>query len=1037
MKRKIIMLVGSLAALLVAFVVYRWITPQVSSFHLTGKAPTTPRPPQNGKHRAKPVPEIINFRFVERDEEGNLRTIFRAKKLVRTGRDTAKLTEPRVVLYQKDGKRIYLQAQKGDMTGEELARGFNFRSGLLSGDVRLVIDRAASTETRPISQRVGDLIRIYMNDVVFDNRRLTIRTDSPVTIFSPEVDLRGVGLRINWNTSPRELRLLRIEEGEEMIIKQVPDEFATVSLPGGEAPGSAAATKPVTTVAAVTTAPASGPAHTGKAATPTAATGAAPAIAARTTRPGEQEVPRVDPINVYRAKFHGSVHVDHGPRRVHGANVLAVTFEWSGGRKMEKRLTIKRRPEPPTTAPTTGKTPATTTSTAPAKATEPMIITWTGPLTIEPVKFIKNPSERRYRIEAEGDAVTLSDERTTATCRKFEFQNPQQQGVLIGTRKFPARLLLSGGEEVICEQMHFDRRSGRADLIGPGHLTRSVESSKTKPASKEPATQPAPADRIKWAKSMTAMFYEQKIVRADGRHETRPQIRDARFRGGVELTAGKSGDFVHCDDLYVEMLPSRHGGGKVYPGKATAKGGVVARQEGSDIKADQVDVVFEEPYDDSERTVGKIRAKTLVATGSVRVTDKQNPSQPVVAVADRISAELTKRTATLTGKPAKISQGPNSLAGETIELNERLESAVVIGRGSLRFLTKRDLNGAELDTPRPLEVTWSRGMGYSGDLDSVAFTGDVDLQSGTDRMQCGTMRVWFEKVSAVGAKSTTKPASPGGSRRLALNVEQYSRRRLAMIKARDDVKVNSYREDEQKRFMRLQMTGNNLVYDASAKKMLVSGAGTLVVEDYRLEKKKRPKTRPKDAPVADAIRRPWQTLFTWSKYMEMLQDQRKVFMDGNVVMVHRSGQQIVKAKALKLPPWPKTLPVGRSTRLTCEKLMAKFAPPDKKLERKPKAGELTGPRVGPPEMFSATRNVNLSDGVKQVRTVIAQRLYYYRKTDVAEIFGFMPNEPVANAMVSLEDKTAGTSQEVTSPKILWYRATNRIVAKKVAGGGSR
>ncbi|HOF19253.1 MAG TPA: hypothetical protein PK082_10120, partial [Phycisphaerae bacterium] len=236
-----------------------------------------------------------------------------------------------------------------------------------------------------------------------------------------------------------------------------------------------------------------------------------------------------------------------------------------------------------------------------------------------------------------------------------------------------------------------------------------------------------------------------------------------------------------------------------------------------------------------------------------------------------------------------------------------------------------------------------------------------------------------------------------------------------------------------KRFLRLQLTGEELLYDASRREMTVPSPGTLVVEDYRLPKEGA-ETRPAGE-MAGAIVRPWQTLFQWNRLMELKQAERQAIMEGEAIMVHRSGRQIVASLAeLGLPDWPKDLEEGRRTRLTCERLLAQFSPADAQ-----GGGQLDveGPRVGPLELFSATRKVHLTDGARQLRSVVAQRLTYRRQTDIVEVFGFLPGEKETNASILVEDKDAGTSQEFSGSKITWFRTNDKIVAEKITGGGGR
>ncbi|HAU39225.1 MAG TPA: hypothetical protein DCX07_16115, partial [Phycisphaerales bacterium] len=917
MKRRLMLLAGTFVALMGAFLTYRFFSP-TAGVDQQGQPPEIALShPATQPKGATDMPEVQNPEIIQRDDQGHLRAIYKASRMLRTGRDEVRLDRPDVMLYLKDNQRIYIRADSGQMEGEEIANGFNFRRGRLSGNVTLLFDRPEFGETRPPEERMEDLVRIFMGEVDFDNERLTIRSEGAVTVFSPEVDIRGRGLLIRWNTAPRELQLFRIDEGDMMIVKQVPEEYATFSLPGG--PGAASQGEGEATTAS---APASHPATASSPATRAAPT--AIALDLRTTEPASQPATtsapaggmRTEPLNVYRAEFHDRVNVDHGQQHMHGADVLRLTFEWSGREDRLRRKTTKTSPTAVTSQseePTSASAPATEPATQPAR--EPMKITWFGPLVVQPVEYTPEPDQKRYRIGAEGDRIAMTDGRVSADCTAFEFLSPEQTGHLSGTDKTPIRLAMENGEEVVSEKIAFDRRAGTARLTGRGYMLRPPAQATT-----QPATAPS-GDRISWTDSVAVQFVETR--QGD---RARQEIRNARFLGGVELLEGRTGDFVRCDDLDVTMAPGVSGG-RTYPARAMARGHVTARQEGSDIEADKVTMTFA-PAGEGE--AARARPATVLAEGHVKIRDLRG-KEPTIATADRVDADVEARTAKLTGKEATIRQGPNSLVGGQIELNEKDESAVVVGPGRLSFLTRKDLNGQDLPQPREITVAWSRGMGYGNKNNAAAFTGDVDLVSGPDRMQCETMQIWMERTESATQPAQTQPAGER-DRRLALNLENYSGRRLAMIKAKGAVRVQSRREDPDKRFLRLQLTGEELLYDASRREMTVPSPGTLVVEDYRLPKEGAT-TRPADATpageMAGAIVRPWQTLFQWNRLMELKQAERQAIMEGEAIMVHRSGRQIVASlEELGLPDWPKDLEEGRRTRLTCERLLAQFSPAD-------------------------------------------------------------------------------------------------------------
>ncbi len=1060
MKRRLILLFGTFFALLVAFLGY-WLatryTSNVRSAGLPGE-----RYGQNpyvagrglvGKE-AGMMPAEGEGPFIEpRDDEGRLEGRYKALRWDKVADYTYKLTKPEVHLYPKGGQKVYVRADTGRITMEPTGR-LRPRRMSLAGSVKIYVDRATGPGEGPINRRLDDivekirnerpqdLVKIFMDEVEFDNEMLSIQTSSEVELYSAEADLFGRGLLITWKEAPRELEVLRIEHGRRIVVKDVPEQLSVVSLPGAKtetAPADAEAPE-------VLPAMEEDKAEAGAEHLPTATT--------LPTQPSDKDK-KAPAKNIYVARLFKDVCVDSGDRKVRGADRLDLTFEWDRSFQRRKKGTAARTTRPASVP------DAAATKPAAAPATKTMVITWDGPLVLRPIGYTGEPSRKRYTVEAGGEKVILADSETKAFCKSFVFESdkssgdagPTQQGRLIGDKDEPAALMLTDGSKVVCERMRFDRQSGKAFLDGLGCMTgspgrlgvkaESVRSATTRPTDEK-------VDRITWQDSVVTTFAEESVRRSDGKVRTRQYIDRAVFRGEVELTQGKTGDFVKCDALDVKM--ARGGTGKVYPGRAVATGNVTARQEGSDITAESVTVEFKEtlgpPRPGSTKPRISIDPSRLEAQGSVKITDKRD-GQVLTAEADRLKSDLVNRNAVLYGLPAgpgrkalpaRIAQGPNSLSGDEIRLYEVTDITTgdkdvevhVDSPGRMNFLTQRDLDSQKLAKPRNISIAWSKSMNYQGHRNVAEFFGNVDLDSGADHMACQVMRVWFDKTDPRARSVAGARAKNRATRGLALSMEQYSKRSIKIIRADRDVVLWRRLEDDKKLLLRrYQLSGDHLIYDVQYKRMNVYGPGTMVAEDYEPPREK-PKTEPAALPVTAAVDRPSQTVMKWDKGMDYHQELRQVIIDGDVIMRHRSGNKVVLTKNIKVPDWG-GIKRGRQTDLRCEKLMVEFSEAPKR--KKTGAGGIApGPRLGPLHGFSATRGVNIKDGPRQV---LAQRVIYNKELDTVVICGFLKGQRVADAQLIYEDPVTGRSQSWSAPKIIWFRQNDQIITEKVRGAGGR
>jgi len=1083
MKRRLIVLAGAFSALVLLLVTY-WL-------FVAGGEEMDPKlrraPPRGGvgedPDRFGPVEASggKGLKIYQYDKD-RLRAKYTATEWDKAG-ERFILVRPRVEWYLRGGQLVRIEAEEGWARAEEVGGRVNVREGELRGNVWIVMDRSTDPDRAPLEERPDEAVRIHVPHVRFDYDLLAIESDGYVSLFAREADLLGKGLRIAWSESPRQLRELRIHQGEYLCVREGQEAFVGEGLlPGGPAPAPTTAPRPDRSD---DEAGSSGAAGAGRAAVPAglllpaalAATGTsadddpttapatAPATApttAATTAPATAPARRVL-RDTYTAVFSGDVAVTTGSRYVRGADDLALTFEFTppeeGGFRAERRGFVV-----PTTSPATA--PSTRPATAPSAATRPagvspapapLVVTWSGPLVLTPLRSDEPRRPGQFDVVGRGARIELADGTSRAVCQRFEVRSPEQEGMLAGSKARPVELTMATGERVTAERVRFDRDRGLVNLDGAGSMslpagaavgreddgrtgldvawTRRVELRLGRGESDDDASAPR-GDYLRsavFAGEVRAVQAGAQSLRADeltvdfrepGGPGARPNQPEAlHAAGGVHLRDERSEDFIRADRLDVEM--TRTDAGRTVPREATATGTVSARQETTAVEAASVTVTFAAERDEKTDRL-RVRPKVLTASGKVKITDDRDPDEVVTAEADELTSDLAARTATLRGKLARLTQTDNAVEGEEIFLDQTGELARVRGRGTLHFLARTDISGTRSEQPRPVDVTWAEGMEYRGKKHTATVTGSVRLVTAGDTMQCEKLRVLFRPP---GSGAATRPAPLAGDQ-----AERFRTQRIAQVIAEKDVRLESVRKDPKGFLLRrvLLKSPKQVTYETQARKLNCFGAGTMAVEDYRPPKKP---AAGDGGDVLDTggIARPSQSAFEWKESMQMDQTDRVVILTGSVKLAHRSGKQVLLSEKLTIRPLRK-LPDGRKTMMVCDKMLARFAPPEDADAEEP----LGGPQVGQLVLFDATgteNDVNMVDGPRQV---LCRRVVYHGgEKDTAEIWGSLPAEPVRDAVLYYENKSTGALNSWKSPKLIWHRKTNRIEAKGVEARGGR
>jgi len=1002
-----------------------------------------------------------------------LRARFRGESWKPLGDDRYLLIKPHLEWFLTTGETLTLDAEEGMVRVRLIGKTPDVLGGDLSGDVRIVLDSSRDPGRGSLEDRPGDAVRIHIEQASFDRDALTIRSDGHVSVFSAAADILGRGLRLSWSEQPRRPRLreLRILHGEYMCIRRQQDRFIKGwTLPG--VPGGGKAGPADSSTGAMSPAPAR---WMGPQLAAAAMAQASDPAATRTRPAGPAPILK----DTYEATFSDDVLVTHGGQRLEGVDRLHLIFEVkvddrssrtkpaSSPASRSARLPVSPAallsalpPASPSRAAATG--PASQPIGEQDKS-EPLEVTWTGPLTIRPYRSWERRADGRLDITARGRQLRLLDAETgtEARCRELKYVSEGRLARLMGTDAEPVRLTMADGVKVRAPRVRFDGGNNRIYMDGAGTMEGLANAG---PDVAGTSRDTKGEMNVAWSRDVEVLLGEQEVV-ADGKRTTEPYLRQADFHGdvdikqapdlavraeeltvrfhppapgsgrgqpasldaagGVKLDDRKRGDTISARKLHVELGSTAEG--KPYPRSATATGNVTARQDQADIAAEKfLTVTFAAPTVDSNGKLD-VRPRRLDAAGNVKVTFATDEG-PVTASADSLVTELTDdpsakapvTSAVLTGH-ARVARTDSVIEGERIVLEQPREAATVTGKGKLSFLATTDITGAKADKPTPVTVTWHKGLEYRGQKRSALFSGNVQMTAGRDSLDCRQLRVLFappdEKEEA---EAATRPAP---------KQPMYEPRKIAMILADKGVKLESLTMDDEgywTRRLSMSSPDGQVVYEAADERVTCFGPGLLTVEDYRPPDPTKPK-RAAD-PISAGPDRPSQTVFTWRESMQLSRKDRTASFVGEVAMSQCTGKDLVLKGKLKVRPWGE-LKEGRTMTMSCDRMFAEFGAPDSRSASTGSSDPISGEGVGPLELFRARaakgrRYVKIHYGAYRI---VCRRIVFKRSDDLAILYGHLENEPPANAEIVNEDNFT----RITNSRILWRPKANRFEAQGV------
>jgi len=130
----------------------------------------------------------------------------------------------------------------------------------------------------------------------------------------------------------------------------------------------------------------------------------------------------------------------------------------------------------------------------------------------------------------------------------------------------------------------------------------------------------------------------------------------------------------------------------------------------------------------------------------VELWTEQPGEQPLRMSGDEVEmmgSGANGQSVVLQGSPARVRARGMAIEGGKIELDRAANRLRVVGPGRMKLPMDRDLDGAPLAEPQPLDIVWQRGMRFDGR--SAYFDAEVVAQIASRRLHSSTMQVDFQE----------------------------------------------------------------------------------------------------------------------------------------------------------------------------------------------------------------------------------------------------------------------------------------------------
>ncbi|MBS0196449.1 MAG: hypothetical protein JSR77_06805 [Planctomycetes bacterium] len=639
----------------------------------------------------------MQVQMVDRKDPGRVAGVLEAESSTPLEGKRYRMDKPRVWMYMRDGRTMYLEGAKGEALIPDL--GSRPEDGLLEGDVIVKMFAAMPGNQKPDPLVTPPMLTLATPRLTFDGRAGELRFPDDVRIDGDRIEFVGSNALVVMNEGAERLELLRVEHTTSLIIK-----------PGGK---PASASPPPTEAQPATPAP------------PTA-NPASPAPAA----PEKSQT-------LYAAWCEGSVKVEQGDRVLTGDRLdgwMRLIGNALPPNAIAGAPPRARHAEPVMLATAyVPAQPARTAQPSSMKAGEPdsnppISLTWTGPLEVRPLK--EPAAELQFNdvfMRCTGPTATSVNVRDakaniTATGAMVEYGATKRDAAIAGNATGDAVLEKPDVGRAVGARFEASLATGIATARGAGSLTSAV---KEQPGRIAPAAKPR---AITWGSEAQFTFglkqgtMSSRLDRAmlhggvtagDGAKgrlsgesltaefekidEDRSFLKRVAILGKANAIDGNGGSLA-ADLVDVGLIRREGDSTESDPASIDASGDVRVTQRDGTLRAKSLKAAL------TRRPDGDVIATTASAKGDVRY----DRADGVMATADELAALPQAQQVTLLGETATVGQRGTVISGGRIELDGAKRTLAVPGKGELNHAPAAKAG----ETPTTAKIAWQQGMSF-------------------------------------------------------------------------------------------------------------------------------------------------------------------------------------------------------------------------------------------------------------------------------------------------------------------------------------